>query len=192
MSSNVNSPSSIPLLPKINSKIILNQIFTHRSLLRRPKRAFEDPPHDPKRDNEQLVNLGDQVFGLVVTNLIRDSFPYLSVGPSSKVRDRLKYHGTLAKTAVLYGLHERLLVQAAQANEVKRSVHAQAEVFKVELIPLQRVDEVSLKTFAQAYVGGLYREQGLDIVSDWLRPLFQVDIREAYENERKEYLLPPA
>jgi len=173
MSFNVNSPSSIPLLPTINSEIILNQIFTHRSLLRRPKRAFEDPPQDPKRDNEQLVNLGDQVFGLVVTNLIRDSFPYLSVGPSSKVRDRLKYHGTLAKTAVLYGLHERLRIQAAQANEVKRSVHAQAEVFK-------------------AYVGGLYREQGLDVVSEWLRPLFQVDIREAYESERREYLLPPA
>jgi len=173
MSSKVNSPSGPPLLPEINSQVILDQIFTHRSLLRRPKRAFEDPPNDSKRDNEQLVNLGDQVFGLVVTDLIRDSFPYLSVGPSSKMRDRLKYHGTLAKTAVLYGLHERLLVQAAQAVEVKRSVHAQAEVFK-------------------AYVGGLYREQGLDVVSDWLRSLFQIDIKEAYESERREHLLLPA
>jgi hypothetical protein len=31
----------------------------------------------------------------------------------------------LAFSAVRYGLHERLRVQAAQANEVKRSVHAQ-------------------------------------------------------------------
>jgi dsRNA-specific ribonuclease len=32
---------------------------------------------------QRLVNLGDQVFGLVVTDLIRETFPYLCVGPSS-------------------------------------------------------------------------------------------------------------
>lgn len=32
---------------------------------------------------------------------------------------------TIAFSAVRYGLHERLRVQAAQADEVKRSVHAQ-------------------------------------------------------------------
>jgi len=31
----------------------------------------------------------------------------------------------LTPSAVLYKLHERLLVQAAQANEVRRSAHAQ-------------------------------------------------------------------
>jgi len=41
-------------------------------------------------------------------------------------------------------------------------------------------------------VGGLYKEQGLDVVSDWLRSLFQMDIREAYESERREHLLLPA
>ena len=71
------------------------------------------------KDVGRLINIGDQVFGLVVTDLIRDSYPNLSVGPSSvrsvrpaflpfksnhliailqKVRDRLKYHGKLAKT----------------------------------------------------------------------------------------------
>jgi len=167
-----NTPSGLPSLPNISSQRILEQIFTHRSLFRRPKRAFEDPPDNPNFDNEQLINIGDQVFGLVVTDLIRDSFPNLCVGPSSKVRDRLKYHVKLAKTSVQYGLHERLRVQAAQADEVKRSVHAQAEVFK-------------------AYVGGLYREQGMDVVTEWLRALFQMDINEAYEIVRREHLLPP-
>ncbi|KAH9980756.1 ribonuclease III domain-containing protein [Russula compacta] len=172
MSSRTNAPSGLPLLPTISSQQILEQVFTHRSLFRRPRRAFEDPPNNLSRDNEQLINLGDQVFGLVVTDLIRDSFPHLCVGPSSKVRDRLKYQGTLAKTAVLYGLHERLLVPTAQADEVKRSVQQQAEVFK-------------------AYVGGLYREQGLDVVSKWLRSVFQSTIKEAYDTVRKEHLLEP-
>ncbi|KAF8469289.1 ribonuclease III domain-containing protein [Russula ochroleuca] len=165
-----NTPSGLPSLPMISSELIQEQIFTHRSLFRRPKRAFEDSPSNANLDNELLINIGDQVFSLVVTDLIQDSFPNLCVGPSSKVRDRLKFHGKLAKTAVQYGLHERLRVQAAQADEVKRSVHAQAEVFK-------------------AYVGGLYREQGLDVVRNWLCTLFQWDIREAYEIVRREHLL---
>jgi len=170
--STTNTPSGLPPLPKIRSQPILEQIFTHRSLFRRPKRVFEDSPSEANLDNEQLINIGDQVFGLVVTDLIRDVFPNLCVGPSSKVRDRLKYHGKLAITAVRYGLHERLRIQAAQANEVKRSVHAQAEVFK-------------------AYVGGLYREQGMDVVRKWLRSLLLLDIKEAYESVRREHLLPP-
>jgi hypothetical protein len=41
--------------------------------------------------------------------LTREGIPWLIFAPS----------------AVLYKLHERLLVQAAQANEVRRSAHAQ-------------------------------------------------------------------
>jgi len=166
------TPSGLPPLPRITTQPILEQIFTHRSLFRRPKRVFEDSPSDANLDNEKLINIGDQVYSLVVTDLIREAFPNLCVGPSSKLRDRLKYHGKLAKTAVRYGLHEHLRVQAAQADEVKRSVHAQAEVFK-------------------AYVGGLYKEQGLDVVRRWLHSLLLLDIKEGYEIVRREHLLPP-
>ncbi|KAI0246932.1 ribonuclease III domain-containing protein [Lactifluus subvellereus] len=173
MSSPMNARSGLPSLPTIKSRRILEQIFTHRSLSRRPRRAFEDSPNDPSPDNELLINLGDQVFGLVVTDLIRDLFPYLCVGPSSKLRDRLKYHVKLANIAVLYGLPQRLLVQTAQADEVRRSPHAQAEVFK-------------------AYVGGLYREQGLEIVNRWLDSLIKLYIYQEYDCIRREYLLPAA
>ena len=53
MSSQANAPSELPTLPAIKSQRILDQIFTHRSLVRRPKRAFEDSPNDANRDNEQ-------------------------------------------------------------------------------------------------------------------------------------------
>jgi len=162
----------LPPLPRIGDSHLLAQIFTHRSLARRPKRSFEDSPDDPSPDNEQLVHIGDPVFSLVVTDLIRDLFPHLSVGPSSKVRDRLKHTATLARVAVLYRLHERLQVQNAQANEVRASQNAQAEVFK-------------------AYVGGLYREQGMGPVNEWLRSLLQLYVLDAYENIRREHLLPP-
>ncbi|KAF8258110.1 ribonuclease III domain-containing protein [Lactarius quietus] len=162
---------ALPPLPQIRDGRLLAQIFTHRSLTRKPKRSFEDYPDDPSPDNEQLVQIGDPVFSLVVTDLIRDLFPHLSIGPSNKIRDRLKHTATLARVAVLYRLHERLQVQTAQANEVKASQSAQAEVFK-------------------AYVGGLYREQGMGPVNTWLRSLFQLYVQDAYENERREHLLP--
>jgi ribonuclease-3 len=48
-----------------------------------------------------------------------------------------------------------------------------------------------LNAFSQAYVGGLYREQGMDVVRKWLRMLLLLDIKEAYEIIRSEHLLPP-
>lgn len=51
--STVNTPSALPSLPRISSQLILEQIFTHRSLYRRPKRVFEDSPSDATLDNEQ-------------------------------------------------------------------------------------------------------------------------------------------
>lgn len=42
---------------------------------------------------------------------------------------------------------------------------------------------------AQAYVGGLYREQGMGPVNDWLRSLFQLYVQDAYDNMSSEELL---
>ena len=42
----------------------------------------------------------------------------------------------------------------------------------------------------QAYVGGLFREQGLDVVKEWLNPLFRPRIDDAYQAESREHLVP--
>jgi hypothetical protein len=47
-----------------------------------------------------------------------------------------------------------------------------------------------LKLFSQAYVGGVYREQGLDVVRKWLRSLLLLAITRAYETVRREHLMP--
>ncbi|KAH9061832.1 hypothetical protein EDB83DRAFT_2386483 [Lactarius deliciosus] len=127
----------LPPLPHIMDRRLQTQIFTHRSLARRPKHLF----------------------------------PNLSVGPSSVRLIGLFYPWPCA---VLYRLHDRLLVQPAQASEVKVSQNAQENNAR-----------------EQAYVGGLYREQGMGPVNDWLRSLFQLYVLDAYENIRREHLLPP-
>jgi hypothetical protein len=42
----------------------------------------------------------------------------------------------------------------------------------------------------QAYVGGLFREQGLDAVKEWLNPLFRPRIDDAYQAESRDHLVP--
>ena len=51
--------------------------------------------------------------------------------------------------------------------------------------------EIISEHLSQAYVGGLYREQGLDVVKKWLRRLLLLDVKDAYEIIRREHLLPP-
>jgi hypothetical protein len=40
-------------------------------------------------------------------------------------------------------------------------------------------------------VGGVYRDQGLEVLSKWLNTLFQSRVEAAYRNLRKLHLLPP-
>jgi len=97
----------------------------------------------------------------------------------------------LAPSAVLCKLRERLLVQPALAKEVWRSAHARdmrdysvVTAFQYLIIILFKAEVF------MACVGGLYREQGMDVVTRWLRSVIQVGIRDAYESVRREHLLP--
>ena len=47
--------------------------------------------------------------------------------------------------------------------------------------------EIFLKS-AQAYVGGLYRDQSLDVIRKWITPLVLPHVEAAYQNLRDDYL----
>ncbi|KAH9165621.1 ribonuclease III domain-containing protein [Lactarius sanguifluus] len=138
---------TLPPLPTISSAPLLSQVFTHSSMSAGPRNGFEAPHDDPMRDNEGLAHIGDGVLGLAVTDLIQGRYPRLHVGPTSKVRDRIKCGSTLAKITIQYRLHERLRGEGFRLRDV-RSVQG------------------------IAYVGGLFKEQGVDVVKRWLDPLF--------------------
>ncbi|KAI9431741.1 ribonuclease III domain-containing protein [Lactarius indigo] len=159
--------NTLPLLPKIQSVQIQERIFTHSSLTARRRGEFEAPRDNPSRDNEELAHIGDQVVSLAVTDLIQGHYPRLRVGPTSKLRDRIKCGDALAAIAVQYGLHESLRIQAPN---LKASQSVQVDVFK-------------------AYVGGLFREQGMDVVKQWLDPLFGPLLDVAYQDERRDHLV---
>ncbi|KAH9012557.1 ribonuclease III domain-containing protein [Lactarius hengduanensis] len=159
--------NTLPLLPEIQSTQIQERIFTHSSLTARRRGEFEAPRDNPSRDNEELAHIGDQVVSLAVTDLIQGHYPRLRVGPTSKLRDRIKCGDALAEITVQYGLHERL---RTQAPNLKASQGVQVDVFK-------------------AYVGGIFREQGMHVVKQWLDPLFGPLLDVAYRDERRDHLV---
>ncbi|KAF8204606.1 ribonuclease III domain-containing protein [Pholiota molesta] len=137
--------SLFPPLPEIRNPAIRQQIFTHRSFYARPTHIFEDQPDDLSPDNEKYEHLGDTVLGLVITSLLIDMFPGLRVGPSTKIRAMIVGNPTLAEISVKYRLPERLRLHPAQAITLRASTSIRADVF-------------------EAFIGGLYLEQGLEVV----------------------------
>ncbi|KAI0938150.1 hypothetical protein AcV7_003424 [Taiwanofungus camphoratus] len=119
-----------------------------------------------------LEHLGDSVLSLVVTGLVREVFPYLRVGPSTKIRALVVGNPTLASISVKYRLPERLRMHPAQAITLRASINIQADLF-------------------EAFVGGLYLDQGLESAKTWLHPLFRPYIIESYRQVRVQHGLSP-
>ncbi|KAH9960549.1 hypothetical protein BGW80DRAFT_1464226 [Lactifluus volemus] len=163
---------SLPTLPTIKSRQIRAQVFAHNSLATGHRDKFQASPSDLGSHNERLGQIGDQVIGLAVTDLIQELYPSLRVGPSSKARDRIKCKNVLAEISVLYGLHEKINVPGDQAHHLKALPSVRMFVFK-------------------AFVGGLYKDQGLEVVHEWLTLLFRPYVKAAYGAVREQYLLPP-
>ncbi|KAH7931159.1 ribonuclease III [Leucogyrophana mollusca] len=161
-----------PPLPDILDEVVKTQVFTHRSYFARPNHIFEDHPDDPSPDNEKFEHLGDTVLGLVVTGLLLEMYPTLRVGPSTKIRALIVGNATLADISRRYRLPERLRLHPAQAITLQASINIQADVF-------------------ESYVGGLYTDQGLEVVNTWLKQLFKPYTTEAYHRIRSQHGLPP-
>lgn len=75
-------------------------------------------------------------------------------------------------SSVKYGLFDRLHVHPAQVVSLRESNKIQADLF-------------------EAFVGGLYLDQGLNAVEAWLVPLFDPLASDAYTSVREEYTIKP-
>ncbi|KIK67591.1 hypothetical protein GYMLUDRAFT_36332 [Collybiopsis luxurians FD-317 M1] len=162
----------LPPLPPFKSSELKTQVFTHRSYFGRPNHIFEDHCDDPSPDNERLEHLGDTVLSMVVTNMMMEMFPTLRVGPSTKVRAMVVGNATLASIALRYRLPDQLRLHPAQALTLRASSHVQADLF-------------------ESYVGGLFKDQGLEVVEKWLIKLLRPYALAAYRLVRTQHGLPP-
>ncbi|KAJ7075718.1 ribonuclease III domain-containing protein [Mycena belliarum] len=146
----------LPTLPNIRREDILSRVFAHPSY---PELHEEHPDQMQK-----LAFLGDSVLGLVVTKLIIEILPDVRIGPSTIIRHGLVCNSTLAKISAKYKLHDRIRVLPTQSN-IRLVPNVQADVF-------------------EAYIGGLYEDQGLASAATWLEDLFRPHITDAYNSLR--------
>ncbi|KAF8603493.1 ribonuclease III [Ceratobasidium sp. AG-I] len=151
-----------PPLPDISSPSLLNQVFTHRSFAARPNNIFQDNPNDPTPDNESLEHLGDSVLNLITTLHIQTLYPLLHVGPASKIRALIVANNHLAYFAQHYKLHYKLRGNTSQQLTLQASLPIHADLF-------------------EAYVGALFKEQGLEPVRLWLSSVLTPSIHLAHE-----------
>ncbi|KAL5530333.1 hypothetical protein ACEPAF_6590 [Sanghuangporus sanghuang] len=167
----LEATGGLPPIPLIKDEAVRQQVFTHRSVYARARHEFEDHPQDPSPDYEILEFQGDAVLGLVITDLVRDCYPSLRVGPATKVRSMVVGNANLADISVKYGLPRRVRAQRSAVMVMSKSMALKADVF-------------------EAYVGGLYKDQGLEIVRNWLTALFLPYVKEAYRVCRNQHGLP--
>ncbi|KAG8724656.1 hypothetical protein FRC09_015800, partial [Ceratobasidium sp. 395] len=119
-------------------------------------------PNHPTVDNESLEHLGDSVVNLITTVCIQSLYPRLHVGPASKIRALVVSNSHLASFAQHYLLHYSLRGNSSQQLTLQASFPIHADLF-------------------EAYVGALFKEQGLEPVKAWLTDVLTPSIRLAYE-----------
>jgi len=160
----------LPTLLQLEDEEIQKQVFTHRSVYGRPTSLFEDPPNDPSPDNEFLEYIGDSILNMCAALMIKKMYPNLRVGPATKIRSLIVQNTNIATISTHYRLPADLRIHAAQAVALRASTHVQADLF-------------------EAYVGGLFVEQGMDPVREWLFEVLRPYAEQAYETIRQEYII---
>ncbi|KAJ3803427.1 hypothetical protein GGU11DRAFT_6133 [Lentinula aff. detonsa] len=134
-------------LPKINGETLL-QVLTHRSL-RRPDDASEN------FDNERLSELGARVLDTAITTTLFHRRPVLSGLEMLVQRKRILSEENLDGWVSMYSLREKVRC----TREVVSTLKSPEET----------------RILFNSYVGGLYKEQGLEAVQRWLDGLTHDD-----------------
>ena len=129
--------------------------LTHRSF------AYEQP--EPVEHNERLELLGDAVLGLVVADLVFQSYPDLAEGELAILRASVVNTSALADIARAIGLGDLILLGR---GEVTTGGRDKASVLADSL---------------EALVGAAYLERGLSAVANALRPLFEEAVADVVE-----------
>jgi len=157
----------LPPLPKLTSELIL-QVYTHISLRRRS----DDGPEE-YGDNERLVELGKAVLDALITYVLFNKRPMLTVAELRYQRNRVLSDENVENWVTTYGMRQRLrchpdVFAALSTSQEARSIFC-------------------------SYVGGIYVEHGLEIVQGWITQLLDIGDDDFPESIlSKPALLPPS
>lgn len=129
-------------LPKFTNKKLFEQAFIHRSYLNEAKEKVES--------NERLEFLGDSILSFVVSETLFKRYPDYNEGVLTNIRSLLVNTKTLAHIAASLGFGDYLLLSKGE-EEAKG-----------------RQNQSLLADSFESYVGALFIDQGLSVVTEFI------------------------
>jgi len=130
-------------IPTFNNKDLFQQVFTHRSYLN------ESGRHTPS--NERLEFLGDSILSFVVSSYIYEAYPHLNEGELTNLRSNLTNTTNLYTIAKSLGLGEHLRLSRGEESGGGRE------------------NKTILADTYEALLGGLFCDQGIDAVREFVK-----------------------
>ncbi len=129
-------------LPKFKSQNLFNQVFTHRSYLNEVEEKIES--------NERIEFLGDSILSFVVSSYIFNRYKKLNEGELTNIRSVLTNTETFYNIAKTLELGKMLKLSRGEEQSGGRE------------------NKTILANTFEAFVGGLYLDQGLAPTSDFI------------------------
>ncbi len=128
--------------PKYHNKALFDQAFTHRSYLNESRKKIES--------NERLEFLGDSILSFVVSDYLYKTYPEFNEGILTNLRSLIVNTKSLAQQS--RELEFGTLLKLSHGEEESKG----------------RENESLLANCFEAYLGGLYFDQGLEAVSAFI------------------------
>lgn len=129
-------------IPRFNNQNLYKQVFTHRSFLN------EAP--DKRESNERLEFLGDSILSFIVSSYIFKLYPELKEGELTSLRS------LLTNTETLFQIAKEL--ELGKMLELSRGEEATGG----------RENKTILANTIEALIGGIYLDQGLEAVTEFV------------------------
>ena len=130
-------------LPQFKNQKILDLIFIHRSRL-------NEPGGDALESNERLEFLGDSILSFVVSSHIFKQYQDLKEGQLTSIRSVLTNTETLYEISKELGLGSHLKLSKGEEQSGGRT------------------NKTILANTLEALIGGIYIDQGIDVVRSFI------------------------
>ncbi|TRM58981.1 hypothetical protein BD626DRAFT_573015 [Schizophyllum amplum] len=153
----------LPPLPTLQSDDIHHRVFTNKMRL-----GGMQKPRQPAHTNALYQALGDAIVGILAWEFLGEYLPDTNFSSLHTLKGDLVSNRFLGSLAVQYKLHRALTLDPAyQLADGLEGHKLHADLF-------------------EAYIGGLYYDQGLATVRDWLRPIFKTEMEHIFAIRSKD------
>ena len=145
------------MIPKFKNKDLFERVFVHRSYLNEIPENLES--------NERLEFLGDSILSFVVSSYIFEKYPEFKEGELTNLRSVLTNTQTLAIVSQKLGLGEQLKLSKGEEGGGGRT------------------NRTLLANTLEALIGGIFIDQGLQEVKEFIEKNIITEIDEIVKTQ---------